>query len=95
MAWQRTALGVGAIGVLLLHTARGSGAAAWLVVPEAAAMITALALLVVAERCYDTTVHRIGDGDLGIARRAPGLLAGGVFVLSLVAAVSVVLVPTP
>lgn len=93
MAWQRTALGVAGIGALLLHATRDAGATRWLAAPGIAAMTAAVALLVVAERRYDMSLLRIERGRQPLARISVRVLAVGVFVLALLAALSVVLVP--
>lgn len=54
MAWQRTALGLGAVSALLFHHADGDVAAS---APGAVGMVAALAVLVLAE-----TRHHRQDG---------------------------------
>lgn len=58
MAWQRTALGMGGIGALLLH----SGLPVTAVV-GAAGIVTALGLLFVAERRYERIIVHVEQGE--------------------------------
>jgi uncharacterized membrane protein YidH (DUF202 family) len=58
MAWQRTALGVGGIGALLLH----SGVPPTAIV-GAGGLIVAVVLLFVAEGRYERTVARVERGE--------------------------------
>lgn len=59
MAWQRTALGVGAVGALLVHHAGGISAKA---VPGLLGLAVALVLLLTTEHRYVTTVRRVRAG---------------------------------
>lgn len=81
MAWQRTALGVGAVGALLVHHAGGVSAKA---VPGLLGLAVALVLLVAAERRYVTTVRRVRAGH----PTASPALVRGVTVTALMLAVS-------
>lgn len=54
MAWQRTALGVGGIGALLLHSGEPVSATI-----GAAGLLAALVLLAVSERRYERIVLRV------------------------------------
>ena len=89
MAWQRTALGVGGVGALLLR----SGVTASAVV-GAAGLLAALGLLVLTERRYEWILQHVE------ANRAPShpmlmrAVAATVAVLGLAAALLVVL-PRP
>lgn len=78
MAWQRTALGVGGLSALLMHLA---GDRVLFLLPGAAGLVAALALLVGAERRYIATIRRVERRD---SPAAP-------LMLRVVAAVSVLL----
>lgn len=93
LAWQRTALTVGAVSALLLHAASGPVTAA----PGLLGLAVALALLLQAELRYVRTVRRAADGRapshprlLGAAALAAVLLA-----LAAVALVAMGEVPGP
>ena len=88
MAWQRTALGVGGVGLLLLHQAGGGRLAA---VPGALGLVVASMLLVATERRYRRTVHRVRDGRPATSRVLVRLVAVTTVLLA-VAALAVVLV---
>lgn len=64
MSWQRTALGAGGFAALLMHLADGRAA---LLLPGAAGLLAALALLVGAERRYLATIRRVDRGSSPVA----------------------------
>ncbi len=85
MAWQRTALGLGAVSALLLHHADGDLVAS---APGVAGLLAALAVLVLAETRY----HRHGGGQPESAPMGGGavrLIAAVTVLLSLAAALVV------
>lgn len=86
MAWQRTALGVGGIGLLLLHNGWGATA-----VVGAAAVLMAVALLFFAERRYEHTLARVQAGEAPSNPALMRALAGTVMALSLSAVILVIL----
>ncbi len=88
MAWQRTALGVGAVGALLLHHAGGVNVRA---VPGVFGLVAALVLLLTAETRYVRTVHSVRGGH---PTSSPALVraVAAVVVLLGVAALALVLV---
>lgn len=86
MAWQRTALGVGAVGALLVHHAGGVNAKA---VPGLLGLAAALALLLVVEHRYVVTVRRVRAGH---PTSSPALVRGVAATVLLLAVASVVLV---
>jgi uncharacterized membrane protein YidH (DUF202 family) len=88
MAWQRTALGVGAVGALLLHHA---GPRVWAATPGILGMLVALGLIVASERRYDRMVHRVRSGRPATSRMQVRVLAGITLLLSMAALVLVVL----
>ena len=90
MAWQRTALGVGAVSALLLHHAGADAVAA---VPGALGLLVALALLVVAERRYERTVRRVGAGEAPAGRAMIRTVAATATALAVAALVLVLLRP--
>ena len=65
MAWQRTALGVGAIGALLVHHA---GVASWGALPGALGLLTAIGLIVASEHRYERTVRQVRYGGAPVSR---------------------------
>lgn len=87
MAWQRTALGMGGIGALLLH----SGLPVTAVV-GGAGIVAAVGLLFVAERRYERIIARVERGEpasspalmrtLSVAVMVLGVAALGLVVLS-------------
>lgn len=83
MAWQRTALGVGAVSALLLHRTGGGLLEA---VPGLLGLGVAVLLLVLTEVRYEITVHRVGRGRDTAAAPLVGLLAGTVALLAVLAA---------
>ncbi len=89
MSWQRTALGVGAIGLLLLHN--GVPATAFL---GGAAILMAVALLFLAERRYEHTLTRVSAGEPPSSPALMRTMTGTVMVLAAGAIVFVVL-PAP
>lgn len=89
MAWQRTALGIGAIGLLLLHN--GLHVTAFV---GGAAILMAVALLFFAERRYEHTLARVQAGEAPSNPALMRAIAGTVMVLSLSAIILVVL-PAP
>ena len=104
MAWQRTALGVGGIGALLLHSGSDVGSGWWPIVPAAMALLGAPILLIVAERRFGETQGHAGrEGHEGRERQRGGvgpaagmpvqLPAAGTGLLSLLAAAAVLLAP--
>lgn len=86
MAWQRTALGVGAVGALLVHYSGGISAKA---VPGLLGLAAALVLLLAAERRYVTTVRRVRAGH---ATSSPALVRGVTTTVLLLAVSALVLV---
>ncbi len=91
MAWQRSALGVGAVSAFLLHEPGGSLPAA---APGLFGLGVAALLLVLTEVRYEHTVRRVGAGAAVSSRmtsRMILLLSGTVFGLA-VAAVALILV---
>ncbi len=84
MAWQRTALGVGAIGALLLRTAGRT----WGVVPGVAGLLVAVVLIAASEHRYVRTIGKVEAGRPAHNRAMVRLLAG----VSLLLAVSALLV---
>jgi uncharacterized membrane protein YidH (DUF202 family) len=86
MAWQRTALGVGAIGALLLHHA---GGLSWGAVPGALGLLAALALIVASEHRYERTVGHVRSGRAATSRGLVRTLAA-VTILLAVAALALV-----
>ena len=79
MAWQRTALGVGGIGALLLHHAGGIGVRA---VPGLLGLVVALALVLAGERRYERVVRRVSAGTSPVSRGLVRTLAAATVLLS-------------
>lgn len=86
MAWQRTALGVGAVGALLVHHAGGLSLET---VPGLLALAAALALLLAAERRYVTAVRRVREG---LPTTSPALVRSVTATVVLLAVASAALV---
>ena len=86
MAWQRTALGVGGVGALLLH----SGVTASVVV-GAAGLLAALWLLAVTERRYERIMHHVERDRAASHPMLMQAIAAIVAVLGLGAALAVLL----
>jgi uncharacterized membrane protein len=84
MAWQRTALGVGAIGALLLKTAGRS----WAAVPGVLGMLVALVLIAVSEHRYVRTIRKVEAGRPAHSTTMVRLLTG----ITVLLAVSALLV---
>ncbi len=91
MAWQRTALGVGGFGALLLHMAQRNVIA---MVPGLLGLLAALAMLVLAEHRYVTSMRKIDLGKSPIAAPMLHLLVTAVVVLGLAAIVLLVTIAT-
>lgn len=89
MAWQRTALAVGAVSALMAHGAQGS---AFTAAAAVAGLMIAFALLVFGERRYSRTVSQVEAGRSPLALRTVRLLAAGVVGLSASAFVLVLIV---
>ncbi len=79
MAWQRTALGVGAVSALLLHETGGRLLAA---LPGILGLAGATILLVLTEVRYEYTVHHVGAGRDPVAAPIVAVLAGTVTMLA-------------
>jgi uncharacterized membrane protein YidH (DUF202 family) len=88
MAWQRTALGVGAIGAVLVHS--GSFFSA---VVGALGLIVALALLVLTERRYERIMRKVQGGEPA-SHPALMLAMSAVVVLLAIAALALVVLPS-
>jgi uncharacterized membrane protein YidH (DUF202 family) len=88
MAWQRTALGVGGIGAVLLHS--GS---VFTAVVGALGLVVALALLVLTERRYERIMRKVQGGEPA-SQPALMLTMSTVVVLLAVAALVLVVLPT-
>lgn len=88
MAWQRTALGVGAVAALLLHHTGGRSLAA---VPGALGLVVALWLLVASEQRYTRTLRRVQSGRPATSRGLVRLIAAITVLMSAAALVVVVL----
>lgn len=86
MAWQRTALGVGGVGALLLHS--GVAVAAVLGV---VGLLSALTLLVVTERRYDRILSNVAGGEPASNPVLMRTVSTAVVVLAIGAALLVVL----
>lgn len=86
MAWQRTALGVGGIGALLVHYAGGLGVRA---IPGIFGLAVALALVLASERRYERTVRRVRAGAPPLSRMLVRTLAASTVLLSVSALVLV------
>lgn len=87
MAWQRTALGVGGVGALLLHS--GVPLAAVL---GAGGLLAAVTLLFVAERRYERTVARVERGE---PPSSPALMRAMTVTVMLLSVGAIVLVILP
>lgn len=88
MAWQRTALGVGGVGALLLH----SGLAVTAVV-GGLGLLTALALLVLTETRYERIMSKVQAGEPASHAALMRTVSGAVVLLALAALLLVVLPP--
>ena len=88
MAWQRTALGAGAVAALLLHHTGGRTLAA---VPGALGLLVALGLLLATDQRYVRTVHRVLSGRPATSRLQVRLVAAITVLMSAAALVVVVL----
>ena len=82
MAWQRTALGVGAVSALLLHETGGRPLEA---LPGLIGLGVAAILLVLTEVRYEAAVHQVGAGRDLAAPRLVALLAATVSMLAVLA----------
>jgi hypothetical protein len=82
MAWQRTALGAGGVGALLVHLA---GGLTWGVVAGASGMVVALALIVASERRYERTGNRVLTGRPASGQAMVRALAGVALLLAVCA----------
>jgi uncharacterized membrane protein YidH (DUF202 family) len=89
MAWQRTALGMGGISALLLHSGVPVSA-----VLGALGIVVGVGLLFVAERRYEHTLVRVQRGEPPSSPALMRTLAATVMVLAMGAIVLVVL-PAP
>ncbi len=87
MAWQRTALGVGAIGALLLRTAGRT----WGVVPGVAGLLVAVVLIAASEHRYVRTIRKVEAGRPAQSTTMVRLLAGITLLLAVSALLVVVL----
>ena len=88
MAWQRTALGVGGVGALLLH----SGLAVTAVV-GALGLLAALVLLVLTETRYERIMSKVEGGEPASHEALIRTVSGAVVLLAVAALVLVVLPP--
>jgi uncharacterized membrane protein YidH (DUF202 family) len=88
MAWQRTALGVGGLGALLLHQAGSMPLRAF---PGALGLVVALALLLATERRYERTLARVERSESATSRLLVGTVSAATTLLSVSALVLVVL----
>jgi uncharacterized membrane protein YidH (DUF202 family) len=88
MAWQRTALGVGAVAALLLHHTGGRSLA---VVAGALGVLVALGLLLAAERRYARMVHRVEVGRPVTSRMLVRAVAAVTVLMAVAALLAVVL----
>jgi putative membrane protein len=86
MAWQRTALGVGAVSALLVHHA---GVRTWAAAPGVVGLLVALFLLLESEHRYERMVRRVESGLPATSRLLVRLLSG-ITVFLAVAALAVV-----
>lgn len=89
MAWQRTALGVGGIGALLLHSGVRVSA-----VIGATGLLVALGLLAVTEHRYERIVRRVEAEEVASHPRLVRLVAVVVAALG-AGAVLLVVLPRP
>ncbi len=87
MAWQRTALGVGAIGALVLRTAGRT----WGVVPGVAGLLVAVVLIAASEHRYVRTIRKVEAGRPSHSTAMVRLLAGVTLLLAVSALLVVVL----
>ncbi len=88
MAWQRTALGVGAVGALLLHHTGGRTLAA---IPGGLGLVVALILLLATEQRYVRTLRHVESGRPATSRLLVRLVSGVTVVMSVSALAIVVL----
>ncbi len=88
MAWQRTALGVGAIGALLLHH---TGGRTWGAVPGVLGLLVALWLIAASEHRYVRTIRKVEAGRPAQSTTMVRLLAGITLLLAVSALLIVVL----
>lgn len=86
ISWQRTALELGAIGALMLHSAAKHPANWYL---GGLGLAVSLGLLVISERRHVTTVRRIAAGHTPAAPRMIRLLAAAAIGLMVAALLSV------
>ena len=86
MAWQRTALGLGGVGALLVHHAGGIGPRS---IPGVLGLLVALALVVASERRYEGTGRRVRSGAPTHSRFLVRTVAVSTVLLSASAAVLV------
>ncbi len=86
MAWQRTALGVGAVGALLVHYTGGLSVKA---VPGLLGLAAALVMLLAAEHRYVVTVRRVRAGH---PTTSPALVRAVTVTVLLLAAAALLLV---
>ena len=89
MAWQRTALGIGGIGLMLLH----SGVPVTAVL-GGGAILMAVGLLFFSERRYEHTLVRVQSGEPPSSPALMRTMAITVMALA-VGAILLVIVPTP
>jgi hypothetical protein len=89
MSWQRTALGIGGIGLLLLHNGVPQT-----VVLGGAAIVMSVALLFLAERRYEHTLARVQSGEPPSSPALMRTMTGTVMVLA-VGAIILVVLPAP
>ena len=87
IAWQRTALGLGAIGALIVHSASRHPLGWYL---GGIGLLVSLGLLVTAERRYVETVRLVAAGRSPVSPRAIRLLAAATMGLTGAALLSVV-----
>ena len=79
MAWQRTALGLGAVSALLVRQAGGDPLAA---APGAVGLLAAVALLVVVETRYLRTHRHVAEGTEAMGPRLVRALGWGTALLA-------------
>ena len=88
MAWQRTALGVGAVSALLVHH---TGARTLTAIPGMIGLLVALVLLLETEHRYVRTLRRVQAGQPATSRVLVRLLTGITVLISVSALVIVAL----
>jgi hypothetical protein len=86
MAWQRTALGLGGVGALLVHHAGGIGPRS---IPGFIGLVVALGLVLASERRYEGTGRRVREGLATHSRLLVRTVAASTVLLSASAVVLV------